>query len=103
MGKGKKIKPCDGNDHCTTGVRLDLLRRFWRHLTHNQGGFIMIKTTLLAATIATSFALPAFSGGLADPVMETDIVIAETATASSGSAVLPIIVFSMLVALAASN
>jgi hypothetical protein len=63
----------------------------------------MKKTTLIAATVASFIAMPALAGNMAEPIMEPSIITTEMDNTSSASPVLPIILFALLAALAASN
>jgi len=63
----------------------------------------MLKTTTLALTLSAAFALSASAGGMSEPVMETDIIVAQTQEASGSASALPVILFALLVAAATSN
>ncbi|AKS46287.1 hypothetical protein SAMN05444287_1399 [Octadecabacter temperatus] len=63
----------------------------------------MTRNTLVAAALATTFALPAFAGGISDPIMDPEIIIQHVETPSSGSAMLPVIIFALLVAAATAG
>ncbi len=63
----------------------------------------MLKRTFLAASAVIAFALPVSAGGLADPVLEPEIII-ETIEEPSSSAgtMLPFIMFGLFAAIASS-
>lgn len=57
--------------------------------------------TLAAAVVASALATTAFAGGLAEPVMEPEIVEAATSS-SAGGIVVPLILLALLVAVASN-
>ena len=63
----------------------------------------MTKTTILAATFAGGFGLCVNAGGMSEPLMEADIIVEQVSTPSSGSAMLPVILFALLVAAASAG
>ncbi|MCW1951856.1 MAG: hypothetical protein KIH44_010880 [Octadecabacter sp.] len=63
----------------------------------------MTKKTIIAATLAATLALPAVAGNMSDPIMDADIIIQNVETPSSGAAMLPVIIFALLVAVAAGS
>ena len=62
----------------------------------------MRKTTITLAAIAGLSASTAFAGGMAEPMMEPE-VISEEAAASSGGYVLPLILLAILVGIASGS
>jgi hypothetical protein len=63
----------------------------------------MIRTILASAAIAGFAMLPANAGGMAEPVMEPEIIVEETATGTGGGWVVPLILIAVIAAVASSS
>lgn len=61
-------------------------------------GILMKKSVLTAAAVLTLATAPVFAGSVADPVVESDIVVADVNNSSSGTAVITLLTIAMLVA-----
>jgi len=60
----------------------------------------MLKKSILALALSGALATTAAAGNMAEPIMEPMIIMEATEAASSGSAVLPVIIFALLAAVA---
>ncbi|MFT4148757.1 MAG: hypothetical protein QM656_01060 [Paracoccaceae bacterium] len=61
-----------------------------------------MKKLALAAALSVT-ASTAFAGGLAEPVMEPEVVVKETSSSSSAGIVVPLLLLLVVAAAAASN
>jgi hypothetical protein len=62
----------------------------------------MIRTLLASAAIAGIATLPAFAGGMAEPVMEPEIIVEES-TGTGGGWVVPLVLLAVVAAVASSS
>ena len=62
----------------------------------------MIRTLLVSAAIAGFAMLPANAGGMAEPVMEPEIIVEET-TGTGGGWIVPLILIAVIAAVASSS
>ena len=67
------------------------------------GVTLMFKTTCIAAVFTAGLTVAASAGGMAEPVMEPEIMIETMEETSSAAGVLPLIIFAMLVAVASGS
>ena len=62
-----------------------------------------MKKALCAIAVAALMSQPALAGGMAEPVMEPDIIVEETATGTGGGWVVPLILIAVIAAVASSS
>ena len=61
-----------------------------------------MKKLVLAAAL-TGAASTAFAGGIAEPIMEPEIIVEETSTGTGGGWVVPVVLLALVAAVAAAN
>jgi hypothetical protein len=61
-----------------------------------------MKKLVLAAAL-TGAASTAFAGGMAEPIMEPEIIVEETAGTTAGGIIVPLILLALIAAVAANN
>jgi hypothetical protein len=61
-----------------------------------------MKKLVLAAAL-TGAASTAFAGGMAEPVMEPEIIVEETSGTTAGGIVVPLVLLALIAAVAASQ
>jgi hypothetical protein len=61
-----------------------------------------MKKLVLAAAL-TGAASTAFAGGIAEPIMEPEIIVEETAGTTAGGIIVPLILLALIAAVAANN
>jgi len=62
----------------------------------------MIRTLLASAAVAALATLPALAGGMAEPVMEPEIIVEES-TGTGGGWVVPLVLIAVIAAVASST
>ena len=61
-----------------------------------------MKKLVLAAAL-TGAASTAFAGGMAEPIMEPEIIVEETAGTTAGGIIVPLLLLALIAAVAANN
>lgn len=62
----------------------------------------MIRKAMLAAALVAGTSGPVFAGGMAEPLMEPEVLVEETA-AGSGGIVIPLVLLAIIAAVATSS
>jgi putative copper export protein len=62
-----------------------------------------VKKVIVAAALSALVMQPAFAGGMAEPVMEPEIIVEETSTGTGGGWVVPLILIALVAAVAAAS
>jgi hypothetical protein len=63
----------------------------------------MRKTLTTAAAIVLVAASPVFAGGMAEPIMEPEVIVEETAAGTGGGWVVPLVLIALVAAVAAAS